>query len=219
MSEEQVKYLRDREAFFNENESGFLAELEELRKEREESKKTRLRFKRLHPDAVSPNKAHETDSGFDLYAVEDLLIEPGESAVVPTGIAFDIPEGYEIQVRPKSGITSKTKLRVQFGTIDEDFIGDVGVMVDNTIDSRTLTTARHDHYFDISGGYINASEYFETRNDFLLGSYLIRKGDKIAQGVLAEKPNMFLEETTDDLEPTERGDGGYGSTGLRKEDE
>src|SRR5699024_9980354 len=78
-------------------------------------------FKRLSDNATIPTKAHASDSGFDLYAREDVIIEPGETAIVPTNIAVDLPAGYEAQVRPRSGVTAKTKLRVQLGTIDNDY--------------------------------------------------------------------------------------------------
>src|SRR5699024_5645455 len=91
----------------------------------------RVGFKRLSSDAVIPTKAHASDSGFDLYASEDVIIEPGETVIVPTGIAIELPPGYEAQVRPRSGVTAKTKLRVQLGTIDNGYTGEIGVIVDN----------------------------------------------------------------------------------------
>src|SRR5699024_1491542 len=105
-------------------------------------------FKRLSDNATIPTKAHPTDSGFDLYAAEDVIIEPGETAVVPTGIAVKLPAGYEAQVRPRSGVTAKTKLRVQLGTIDNDYRGGIGVVGDNGEESTDQATIRH----DISGG-------------------------------------------------------------------
>src|SRR5690625_768901 len=91
-----------------------------------------VKIKRLHPEAVLPKKAHEGDAGFDLVAVEDVIVEPGETALVPTGIAVELPEGFELQVRPRSGITLKTNLRVQLGTVDSNYRGEIGVIVDNT---------------------------------------------------------------------------------------
>src|SRR5699024_2355308 len=88
-------------------------------------------FKRLTDDAILPTKAHATDSGFDLYANEDVIIEPGETELIKTGIAVHLPDGYEAQVRPRSGVTSKTKLRVQLGTIDNEYTGDIGIIVEN----------------------------------------------------------------------------------------
>ena len=86
---------------------------------------TTVGFKRLTDTAVIPTKAHPTDSGFDLFADETVIIEPGQTVVVKTGIAVVLPQGYEATVRPRSGITSKTKLRVQLGTVDNAYRGDV----------------------------------------------------------------------------------------------
>src|SRR5690625_4442372 len=101
-----------------------------------------LSVKKLHPDAVIPKYAKKGDSGFDLVAVEDMVIEPGETKLIKTGLAFEIPEGYEIQVRPRSGITLKTKLRVQLGTIDSNYRGEVGVIVDNITPKIFASTPR-----------------------------------------------------------------------------
>ncbi len=87
-------------------------------------------FKRLTDTAVLPVKAHATDSGFDLFADRDALVCPGEAEVIKTGIAVKLPPGYEAQVRPRSGVTSKTKLRVQLGTIDNEYTGEIGIITD-----------------------------------------------------------------------------------------
>lgn len=88
-----------------------------------------LKIKKLHPDAITPSRSHENDAGLDLYALEDAYFHD-ETKLVKTGIAVDIPPGYEAQVRPRSGMTLKTPLRVQLGTIDSGYTGDVGVIVD-----------------------------------------------------------------------------------------
>ncbi|WP_188725979.1 dUTP diphosphatase, partial [Lentibacillus populi] len=90
-----------------------------------------MKVKRLHKDAVLPRYAKQGDSGFDLVAVEDTVIKPGETKLIKTGLAFDIPVGFEIQVRPRSGISLNTKLRVTLGTVDSGYKGEVGVIVDN----------------------------------------------------------------------------------------
>lgn len=98
------------------------------------SKKTpvlEFKVKKLHEDAIIPTKAHESDSGWDLYILGDIEIKPKETVIIPTGIAIKLPPFYEAQVRPRSGVTSKTKLRVQLGTIDNDYTGDIGIIVDN----------------------------------------------------------------------------------------
>lgn len=90
-----------------------------------------LLIKKLTEDAIVPFKANISDSGFDLFANEDVIIGPGETVIVKTGIAIQLPEGHEAQIRPRSGITAKTKLRVQLGTIDESYRGELGIIVDN----------------------------------------------------------------------------------------
>src|SRR5690625_601254 len=115
----------------------------------------RVGFKRLSDAATIPTKAHPTDSGFDLHASADVIIEPGETAVVPTGIAVELPPGYEAQVRPRSGITAKTKLRVQLGTIDNDYRGEIGVIVDNTLDYPGVTI---DYALTVDGGSVRKQE-------------------------------------------------------------
>ena len=88
-----------------------------------------LKIKILHPDAITPTRSHSTDAGLDLYALEDTYFHD-ETKLVKTGIAVDIPSGYEAQVRPRSGMTLKTPMKVQLGTIDSGYTGDVGVIVD-----------------------------------------------------------------------------------------
>ncbi|ANY71681.1 deoxyuridine 5'-triphosphate nucleotidohydrolase [Paenibacillus ihbetae] len=165
-----------------------------------------MRVKKLHPDAVIPKYAKPGDSGFDLVAVEDVHILPGETTKVKTGLAFEIPEGFEMQIRPRSGVTSITKLRVQLGTIDAGYRGEVSVIVDNIsqceeghcigIDGKTI-------YLRLGGEKVDQPE----------GNYLIRKGDRIAQGVIAPVTHTTFEEA-DELGETERGTGGFGSTGY-----
>ncbi|MGM1048370.1 MAG: dUTP diphosphatase [Bacillota bacterium] len=165
-----------------------------------------MRVKKLHPDAVIPKYAKPGDSGFDLVAVEETWIMPSETKVIPIGLAFEIPDGYEMQIRSRSGVTSKTKLRVQLGTIDAGYRGQVSVIVDNIspqeegpalgIDGKTI-------FFIVDGMPIHQPE----------GTYLIRKGDRIAQGIIAPVTHTNFEEV-DELEETERGAGGFGSTGY-----
>ncbi|PEL95809.1 deoxyuridine 5'-triphosphate nucleotidohydrolase [Bacillus wiedmannii] len=164
-----------------------------------------VKVKRLHEDAVIPKYAKPGDSGFDLVVVEDVIIEPGETAVVKTGLAFEIPTGYEMQIRPRSGISRKTKLRVVLGTIDSGYRGEVGVIVDNTWQDTNRETPR----FQLSDG---CSEYSGGAY-YVKGTYKIRKGDRIAQGVLAAVGHTTFEEV-EELSESERGEDGYGSTGM-----
>ena len=158
-------------------------------------------FKRLNDSAIIPTKAYPTDSGFDLCASKDVIIGPGETAVVPTGIAVELPPGYEAQVRPRSGITAKTKLRVQLGTIDNEYRGEIGVIVDNI--------ARYGLGVDYYSFYDCDTEW---------GAYKIRKGDRIAQLVIQPIPTVEAYEVDGELKETDRGEGGFGSSGVREDD-
>lgn len=145
----------------------------------------RVKIKRLK-DVELPKYAKPGDSGFDLVAAEDTIIWPGETKVVPTGLAFEIPPGYELQVRPRSGMTRNTKLRVVLGTVDSGYRGEVGVLVDNTERPISLNMKAH----------------------------VIEKGTRIAQGVIAPVITADFVEV-DELSDSERGKGGFGSTGVK----
>lgn len=90
-----------------------------------------IKFAKTQPNAKSPTKAYATDSGFDLYTCQELHLYPGETAIIDTGIAIELPQGYEAQVRPRSGVSSKTGLIVMLGTIDQSFSGNIGIIVKN----------------------------------------------------------------------------------------
>lgn len=91
---------------------------------------------KLNPDAIIPQYAHPTDAGADVCAVEETKLEPGETKIVKTGIAVAIPAGYEIQVRPRSGLSLKSGLRIANapGTIDTEYRGEIGIIMTNTND-------------------------------------------------------------------------------------
>jgi len=154
-----------------------------------------IKIKRLHSDAVIPKYIHAGDSGFDLVAVEDITIEPGETVKVPTGLAFELPEGYELQIRPLSGITLKTKLRVQLGTVDAGYRGEIGVIVDNIAEDLFGNVVPYLSHID-GNDYRTDGEIYPNE------TYIIRKGDRIAQGVIAPVAKMEFEEV-DKLSDTE----------------
>jgi dUTP pyrophosphatase len=127
--------LRDlQEAFDNSNDQIIDGvDMEELEKAMETDHRVKLKYKKIHPDAVSPVYNYETDSGFDLHSVEEIILGPFERALVPTGLTFDIPEGTEIQVRTKSGLAIKQGLMVlnSPGTVDQGYTGEVKVIIMN----------------------------------------------------------------------------------------
>lgn len=161
----------------------------------------KIGFKRLSENAVIPTKAHVSDSGYDLYAAQDVVIAPGETVVIPTDIAVVLPENHEGVVRPRSGITSRTSLRIQLGSIDNSYRGNIGIIVDN------ISAFDHDlepFYTDISVDSVG----FANMN------YEIKRGDKIAQLVVQQLPQTIAVEITDELDSTERGGRGFGSSGV-----
>ena len=93
-----------------------------------------LGYVKLHPDAFDPKYNYETDSGFDLHAVEEIEIPAFGRALVPTGISFDIKDGYEIQVRSKSGLAINQGLMIlnSPGTVDNGYSGEVKGILFNT---------------------------------------------------------------------------------------
>ena len=147
------------------------------------SPKVEVRVKRLNHGAglPLPDYASKGAAGMDVSAAESLTLRAGKRHAVATGFAFAIPEGYEVQVRPRSGLALKhgiTCLNTP-GTIDSDYRGEVKVILANL-----------------------------GEDDFL-----IAKGDRIAQIVVAPVTHATMTEV-DEIDTTERGTGGFGSTGV-----
>lgn len=123
-------------------------------------------------------------AGADVRAFlnEPVVIPMGKRAMIPTGLFFDIPEGFEIQVRPRSGLAAKNGVTVLNtpGTIDSDYRGEVKVILINLGDA----------------------------------DFTVNNGDRIAQLIVAPvTQGIFVK--TDKLDETERGAGGFGSTGVK----
>ena len=138
----------------------------------------------VHEDAKVPSYAYPSDSGFDLRSTIEINIPPFGRALIPTGIKLSIPEEYEIQVRPKSGLALNQGLTVLNtpGTVDSGYVGEIKVIVFNT-NNETVT---------------------------------ISKGMKIAQAVLCPVVcgKYVSLELTNKVDDKDRGDKGFGSTGL-----
>jgi dUTP pyrophosphatase len=126
-------------------------------------------------------KMPESRGGIVKQVCDEFTLGPGSRALIPTGIFVELPEGYEAQIRPRSGLALKNGITVLNtpGTIDADYRGEIGVIL------------------------INHSDSF----------FKITHGDRIAQMVFlkVEKPEFI---SVDELEETERGDGGFGHTGV-----
>jgi dUTP pyrophosphatase len=145
-----------------------------------------VKFRKVHTDAKLPVYATPGAAGADICAVLDdgapyISLDPGARTLVMTGLEVEIPEGFEIQVRPRSGLAFKSGVTVlnSPGTIDSDYRGELGVIL-----------------------------YNADCEDFI-----IKPGDRIAQIVVAPVVQAGFE-WTEELSETERGAGGFGSTGV-----
>lgn len=137
-----------------------------------------------HSNNELPQYATPMSAGMDLRAFTDepITIMPGERKLIHSGINIQLPEGYELQVRPRSGLALKHGITLTNapGTVDADYRGDVGAIVHN------------------------------------LGTepFIVNNGDRICQIVVKEYVKIEWEET-DSLDSTERGEGGFNSTGIK----
>jgi len=145
---------------------------------------TEILIKRLSKEVSLPKYETSGSSGMDLAANIDanINIDPGKTAIIPTGLALSIPKGFEVQIRPRSGLAAKQKISVLNtpGTIDADYRGEIKVILINL-----------------------GHEPFK-----------VEKGLRIAQMVVCPIVQAQLKEV-DDLSKTERGKGGFGSTGTK----
>jgi dUTP pyrophosphatase len=150
--------------------------------------------------AIIPSYAKEGDAGMDVFAAEEVLIAPQETVIIPTGIKLAIPEGYEIQVRPRSGISFKTPLRLSNspGTIDSGYRDELGIIITNT------STSNEEN--EILGIDCKGNRK---------GTYKINKGDRIAQIVLQIVPKIKFTVVESVGNIGKNRGGGFGSTGVR----
>jgi len=138
-----------------------------------------IKIKLLNENAVVPEYQTSGAAGFDLHSSEDITILSGQTVVVSTGIALSLPEGYELQIRSRSGLAAKNNVFVlnSPGTIDSDYRGEIKVILTNAGSNFT-----------------------------------IKKGDRIAQGVVAEYTKVKFS-IVEELETSTRAEKGFGSTG------
>ena len=139
-----------------------------------------LKLKKLRSDAKLPSYAHPGDAGMDIYSSEDVLIIAGKTKIISTGLSFEIPYGFEMQIRPKSGLSLNFGLTIlnSPGTLDAGYRGELKILVFNTSDK----------------------------------DYEVKKGQKIAQGIVSKIELVDIEEVSE-LSDTSRGKNGFGSTG------
>lgn len=141
-----------------------------------------IQVKRLDPELPLPKRAHPEDAGADLYSAQDLILQPGERALVRTGVAIALPIGAVGLIHPRSGMAAKHGLSIVNtpGTIDAGYRGELMVCLLNT----------------------DRTEAIE-----------ITRGMRIAQLVI-QRVELAQFEEVNQLDETERGSGGYGSTGT-----
>ena len=131
-----------------------------------------------------PGYASEGASGMDIRACLEspVILDPGQIKLIPTGLAMSIPMGYEVQIRPRSGLALKNGIGMVNGpgTIDSDYRGEIGIILVNWGDAP----------------------------------FVVRMGDRIAQMVLAKVYRADFQ-TVADLDETQRGEGGFGHSGIQ----
>lgn len=150
----------------------------------------KIKFKKLKPEAQVPSQASSGAACYDLHSLHDAVITEGEEVVISTGLAFEVPKNHVMLIFSRSGHGFKhsTRLANCTGVIDSDYRGEV--MVKLKKDWGQLTDPQQ-----------------PTPN------LEIKAGDRVAQFMVLELPFTFLEEV-DELSDTERGTGGFGSTGA-----
>ena len=148
-----------------------------------------------------PQYANPNDAGMDVCAAEDVLVEIGKTVLVPTGLKVAIPVGYEIQVRPRSGLSLNTPLKISNspGTIDAGYRSEIGIIVTNA----------SSHYEDCD---VDTYDLSSKGNKF--GDYQIKKGDRIAQLVLQKVPQMNFQIVDSVADIGQDRKGGFGSSGV-----
>lgn len=142
----------------------------------------KIQIKKLHQDAYIPKYQTSGAAGFDIHSIENITITSGESKLIKTGLGMAIEDGYELQIRPRSGLALKNGITVLNtpGTIDSDYRGEIMVLLIN-----------------------------HSKQDFV-----IAKGDRIAQGVISKVYQADFIEVSE-LDDTQRGSGGFGSSGIK----
>lgn len=143
----------------------------------------KVKVVRTEDRGIIPRYQTSGSAGFDFHSIDTITVAAGKTVVVRTGIAMQIPEGYELQIRPRSGLSARSKIRISNspGTIDSDYTGEIRIIIDNISQNQA-------------------------------DSFRINEGDRIAQGVL-KKVERAEFDVVGELDDTERGSGGFGSTG------
>lgn len=167
-----------------------------------------LQIKLLSDNATKPKRADDLSAGYDIYAAETVILEPQQKALVATDLAVNIPKGYVGLLTSRSGVSSKTHLVVETGKIDAGFQGHMKINVknDSQRDSLKAIVVR-----DIKGECV----FDEDKNLYEVNTYVIKKGDRLAQLVIVPIWTPELEPVEEFESESERGEKGFGSSGTR----
>lgn len=138
----------------------------------------KIYVKKLREDAYLPTRGSANAAGLDLYSVDELIIPPGERALVKTGISVAVDHGTYFRISPRSGLALKHGIDTMAGVVDSDYRGEICVILVNLNNSP----------------------------------FSVMKGDRIAQGIV-EVIQLADVVEVDDLDSTDRGANGFGSTG------
>lgn len=158
-----------------------------------------INFVMLNDDAKVPKPAKDGDAGMDLVATEDAVLWAGETKLVKTGIAMEIPKGFAGLVMPRSGLALKgITLSNCVGLIDSGYRGEIGVELHNNNPSRIVENG----------------EFGTIVRDNLV-PFAVHKGDRIAQLVIVAVAMATMCQVNE-LGASQRGTGGFGSTGVRE---
>ena len=165
-----------------------------------------------HPEARIPQYAHISDSGADVYALDDITIHPGETVLVPTGFKVALLPGFELQVRPKSGRALKTKLRIANtpGTIDQGYRDEVKVIIENV--EPPIKDIQYEEVINVETGKV---DHLKIKSILYGSDFFIGKGEKFCQLVLCEVPKASFYRVESVQNIGEDRNGGFGSTGLQ----
>lgn len=166
-----------------------------------------LQIKLLSNNATLPTRNHSTDAGFDIYSAETMVLEPQEKALIATDVAVNIPKGYVGLLTSRSGVSSKTHLVIETGKIDAGFTGNMKINIKNDYeDNKGETIFKR----DLKDKIIIEDE----RHLYKQGTYVINKGDKLAQLVIVPIITPELEQVEEFDSESARGTKGFGSSGI-----
>lgn len=166
----------------------------------------KVKIKKLPNFYALPTYAHVGDAGMDLYACEDTVLWFDIPTKIPSGIALRIPDGYEGQIRSRSGLSSKGVIVNSPGTIDSHYTGEICALMKASKFPLEKGDLEFIRFCDIDG-------YAFTKSPERAQGVFIKEGTRIAQLVIAPVMRAELEEV-DSLDDTIRGTGGFGSSGL-----